>query len=141
MQNPTGSNRADSQKCRESENSTRLTPKPPQENATQRPKPRTPDARRQSQRAQQRTDAGRAHQSAQAAGSAVQNPVREDRHKHGVGHRHQADQAEQKQQRANRRSLADKIETFDQMSQSRPRTMPAGGPSTRISSSPIITAM
>ena len=68
------------------------------------------------ERAKQSADTSCTHKDSQAACAAVQNFVSEDRHQHGVRHRDQTYQSQKQQQRANRRSLAGKTESLDDMS-------------------------
>ena len=60
-------------------------------------------ARRQGQRAQQRTEPRGAHQDPQPSRTGVEDPVGEDRHQHGIRHPREAHQAQEQQDRPDRR--------------------------------------
>ena len=84
MENPTGTSKAnETQNQRDSENRISETPNAAAAMAIHLPKPFNVSRVASRISADQRADAGSAHQHAQAARSAVQNLVGEDRHQDG----------------------------------------------------------
>ena len=103
MKNPAGtSSSADSQSDRENENAIRRDAEADRRDRDPAAEPADVPPQREHRRAGERAHARRRHQQAVRIRSAMQDAVRDDRHQHAVGHAHQAHEAEEQQQRANR---------------------------------------
>ena len=77
-------------------------------------------ARGQEQRAGQGAHAERRHEQAEGVRAAVEDVGGEDRHEHGEGHAHHADDADEEQQRADRREAEGVAQAVPQLAQHGP---------------------